>query len=152
MKVYHKYAVGAYSGTLDDGVYWPAASKLRSYMRKYVVPRATEYNTALGNIATNLATLWASCSAEYKADLKTYTERAFGEYPSEDGFDGNRSPYANWIKLMYSWADANPTVDLSSLTPEDLDMAGGEIQTVKQAVVNGYLPTISNIDDLTEAF
>lgn len=152
MKVYHKYAVGAYSGTLDDGVYWPAASKLRSYMRKYVVPRATEYTTALGNIATNLATLWASGSAEYKADLKTYTERAFGEYPSEDGFDGNRSPYANWIKLMYSWASDNPTVDLSTLTSEDLDMAGGAIQTVKQAVLNGHLPTISNIDDLTEAF
>lgn len=152
MKVYHKYAVGAYSGTLDDGVYWPAASKLRSYMRKYVVPRATEYTTALGTIATNLANLWAAGSAEYKADLKTYTERAFGEYPSDDGFDGNRSPYANFIKMMYSWAADNPTVDLATLTPEDFEIGGADVGTVKQAVLNHHLPTITNIDDLTEAF
>lgn len=152
MKVYHKYAVGAYSGTIEDGVYWPAASKLRSYMRKYVVPRATQYTATLGSIAANLAVLWGSGSAEYKADLKTYTERAFGEYPSDDGFDGNRSPYANFIKLMYAWAVDNPSVDLTTITSEDFGLAGGDVSTVKNAVLNGYLPAITNIDDLTETF
>lgn len=152
MKVYHKYAVGAYSGTIDDSVFYATKTRTRSIMRRWVMPRLTVNNTLLGDIGKNLAVLWGDGSADYKADLKTYTERYFGETPSEDGFDGNRSPYANWVRLMYAWADDNPSVDLKTLTAADLGVTGSAVSSVKNAVDNGYLPMISNYADLTEAF
>lgn len=152
MKVYHKYAVGAYSGTIDDCVFYATKTRTRSIMRRWVMPRLTQYNTLLGSIGTNLAVLWSAGSADYKADLKTYTQRYFGESPSDDGFDGNRSPYANWVRLMYAWADDNPSVDLSTLTAEDLGITGSAVSTVKNAIDNGFLPSITNYDDLTEGY
>lgn len=152
MKVYHKYAVGAYSGTIDDSVFYATKTRTRSIMRRWVMPRLTANNTLLGDIGKNLAVLWGDGSAVYKANLKTYTERYFGETPSEDGFDGNRSPYANWVRLMYAWADENPSVDLKTLTAEDFGITGGPVSTVKNAIDNGFLPPISNYADLTEGF
>lgn len=152
MKVYHKYAVGAYSGTIDDSVFYATKTRTRSIMRRWVMPRLTVNNTLLGAIGANLAVLWSDGSATYKADLKTYTERYFGETPSEDGFDGNRSPYANWVRLMYAWADDNPSVDLKTLTSADLGISGSAVSTVKNAIDNGYLAPISNYADLTGAF
>lgn len=152
MKVYHKYAVGAYSGTIDDSVFYATKTRTRSIMRRWVMPRLTVNNTLLGDIGKNLAVLWGDGSAVYKANLKTYTERYFGETPSEDGFDGNRSPYANWVRLMYAWADENPSVDLKTLTAEDFGITGGPVSTVKNAIDNGFLPPISNYADLTQGF
>lgn len=152
MKVYHKYAVGAYSGTIDDSVFYATKTRTRSIMRRWVMPRLTANNTLLGDIGKNLAVLWGDGSAVYKANLKTYTERYFGETPSEDGFDGNRSPYANWVRLMYAWADENPSVDLKTLTAEDFGITGGPVSTVKNAIDNGFLPPISNYADLTQGF
>lgn len=152
MKVRFKYAVGSYAGTIDEGTFWGARSGIVGYMRKYVIPRLTDQNTTMGNIMSNLAVLWAAGSDEYKADLKTYAERYASDHPSNDGFDTCRSKFAFWVKAMWAWKLDVPSVDLSTLTVEDFEMAGTGLVTVRDMITNGYLPTITLYDDLTEAY
>ncbi|MDD4223400.1 MAG: hypothetical protein PHD87_02305, partial [Candidatus Cloacimonetes bacterium] len=68
MKVKFKYGIATYSGTIDEMVYGSYRDDKLCIGREYVYPRLTEYNAAIGGAGANLAILWASGSAEYKAN------------------------------------------------------------------------------------
>ena len=150
MKVRFKYGIATYSGLIDEMVYGSYRDHKLCIGRDYVYPRLTANNELLGSIGTNLAMLWGEASVGYKADLKAY-----GLLNGTENIPKTQLPpnsYALWIKLMYAWADANPSVDLKSLTAEDFGITGGDVSTVKNAIDNGFLDKVSDYADLTTAF
>ena len=150
MKVKFKYGIATYSGTIDEMVYGSYRDDKLCIGREYVYPRLTEYNAAIGAAGANLAILWASGSAEYKANLKEYAQRNGTENVPKTQLPPNS--YALFIKLIYAWAVDNPSIDLGTITSEDFGLAGGDVSTVKNAIDNGYLAEVASYDDLTETF
>ncbi|MDD3144286.1 MAG: hypothetical protein PHG32_08835 [Candidatus Cloacimonetes bacterium] len=150
MKVKFKYAIRTYSGTIDEMVYGSYRDDKLCIGREYVYPRLTTNNALVGSVGSNLATLWANASAEYKADLKEYGLRNGSQNIPKTQLPPTN--YALWIKLMYAWHEDNPSVDLSTLTVEDFELGGASVSTVKNAIDNGYLDPVSVYDDLTEMY
>jgi len=151
MKVKFKYGIRTYSGTVDEMVYGSYRGGRLCIARQWVYPRLTDNNTLLGGIGKNLAALWAEVSADYKADLKTYSQRHGTENVPKTQLVPNA--YSLFIKMMYAWRDDDPEhVDLGTITGDDVDTIGANIATVKNCIDNGYLAKISVYDDLTGAF
>jgi len=152
MKVTFKYGIGAFTGKIDNAVFWAQKSKLASLMRKFTYPKITTHNIKIGSIAKNLGSLWRKFTDDYHEDFKTYADRYYVQYGTEGDYDPARSPYAFWTKAIWAWAKERPDVDLKTLTTEDLDVTGIAISTVKNCIQNGYLRVIDQYDDLTAGF
>lgn len=153
MKIIYQYGIGAMSGKLDGLVHQMAHSRLGSTGRVFVYPRLTENNETFGARGSNLAELWRTVMQDYKDDLKTYAQRYFSEHQMDGIWDPNRSTYSFFCKMLYAWHNSDPEhIDLSSINREDVISLGTFITTVKNAITNGFLDTISNYDDLTAAF
>ena len=151
MKATFKYGIGAFTGKIDNAVFWSQKSQLASLMRKFTYPRITTHNKEIGSIAKNLGKFWHILSDGYKADLKTYTDRYYVQYGTEGLYDPARSPYAFWTHAIWSWAKDHDDVDLATLTMEDFAVTGTAIITVRNAIQNGYLRPIFKYDDLAQA-
>ena len=152
MKVTFKYGIGAFTGKIDNAVFWAQKSKLASLMRKFTYPKITTHNKKIGAIAKNLGFLWREFTNEYKSDFRTYAQRYYVQYGTEGDYDPARSSYAFWTKAIWAWSDERPEVDLSTLTLEDLNVTGMAMSTVKNCVQNGFLRVIDQYDDLTAGF
>ena len=152
MKVTFKYGIGTFNGMIDNAVFWKQKSGVASIMRKFTYPKLTIQNEIIGKTGNNLANLWSKFDISYKKDLKTYAERYYVQYGSEGDFDPARSPYAFYTKLMWAWAEFHSGVDLKTITWEDLAVMQNEAETVKIAILNGYLRPIDQYDDLTHPF
>ncbi len=152
MKVTFKYGIGAFTGKIDNAVFWAQKSKLASLMRKFTYPKITTHNKEIGAIAKNLGKLWHILSVGYKDDFKTYADRYYVQYGTEGLYDPARSPYAFWTRVVWAWAKEHSDVDLKTLTMEDLALVGNAIRTVRNAINGGYLRPIDQYDDLTNAF
>ena len=147
MKVKFKYGIRTFSGTLDEMTYGSYKDGQLCIGRRWVQPRPTDQNAAVGSAAKNLSSIWGQASEDYKADFKTYARRygkqacAYNMLPP--------TGYSLWIKAMYAWAkDEDPDLDLSSLTFEDVVTLGSKVASVSACVSNGYLPAVSPYDDL----
>lgn len=154
MKVKFNFGIGAFSGTIKEGVYKMCKGNTSSIMRLWVKPRRTVQNDLIGAVGANLGNLWKNdASAGYKADMKEYAQRYYGENIDPNGFDPSRSTYGFFTKAMWNWqADDPEHVDLSTVTGADVDSLGTKIASVKACIDNGMLPSITNFSDLTEAF
>lgn len=152
MKVTFKYGIGTFNGMIDNAVFWKQKSGVASIMRKFTYPKLTIQNEIIGKTGSNLAHLWSKFDIAYKKDLKTYAERYYVQYGSEGDFDPARSPYAFYTKLIWAWAEDHDDVDLKTLTMEDLSLVGLAIETVKKAILSGFLRPIDQYDDLTHPF
>ncbi|MBW6513846.1 MAG: hypothetical protein K0B87_03715, partial [Candidatus Syntrophosphaera sp.] len=110
------------------------------------------YNELLGSIARNLSTLYAAASVDYKADLKSYSQRNGSQNVPKTKLPP--TAYAIFIKLMYAWQKADSEhVDLASLTASDIGTVGlGVVDTLKAAIDNDLLDSLSDYDDLTGVF
>lgn len=151
-KVYYQFGIGALRGTIANGVHYPARSRTCGYIRRWVLPSATDQNTILGNIATNLASVWASASVGYKENFKTYAQRYYSTNSGPEGFDPNRSSYAHFIKMMYAWYDSDPThVDLLAVSKADIVAAHSPVEDLEQAINANLLPPVPNYDNLSSA-
>ena len=151
MKVVFKFGIGAFSGTIQEGVYSMTRNKTGSIMRKWVRPKLTTNMTELGSITKNLAKIWNTCSAGYRLDLKTYCNRWNSEYlDPNDPFSPRVTSYGIFTKLLYAFRDSDPThIDLETITYSDLQTVGTDIASVSDSIDNGFLATISVYDDLT---
>jgi len=151
MKVIFKYGIGAFTGKIDNAVFWAQKSKLSSLMRKFTYPRITTHNKEIGAIAKNLGFIWRLLLDGYHEDFKTYADRYYVQYGTEGLYDPARSPYAFWTHAVWAWAKDNTEVDLATLTIEDFRLPTGiSISTVKDAIQSGYLRPIDEYDDLTQ--
>ena len=152
MKVTFKYGIGAFTGKIDNAVFWAQKSKLASLMRKFTYPKITTHNQKIGAIAKNLGLIWHQILSGWKADIYTYAERYYVQYGSEGDFDPARSPYAFFTKVMWNWYKDDPDhIDLSTITWEDIQATGTDkIDCVWTCINNGYLRSIDMYDDLDE--
>ena len=152
MKVTFKYGIGAFTGKIDNAVFWSQKSGLASLMRKFTYPRLTSQNTKIGKIGKNLSLIWSQILSGWKADICTYAQRYYVQYGSEGSFDPARSPYAFFTKAMWNLYKSDPDhIDLSTITMEDIEAIGTDkIDTVYSCIENGYLRSIDMYQDLTE--
>lgn len=151
MKVVFKYAVGSYSGTLDQAVFYPTKNGNASYMRKWVKPTETAQNTIIANATVNLAGIYSACSAGYLADLATYTSQYNMEKNDGTPFWRPKTSFNIFIMMMYKFAEINGSgVDLTSLTLNDLSSLFTDVTSIASAVDAGYLPSVTDADKLEE--
>ena len=147
MKVLFKYGIKTYTGTLDEMTYGSYRDGSLCIGRKYVIPAETAQNASVAEISKNLATVYASCSAGYKADLKTYARKHEALVPA-----GKLAPnaYAIFVRMMYLFSELDSGhVDLASVSYADLQTIGADIASVADAVGSGYLPKVAGADALT---
>jgi len=150
MKVKLKYGISTYSGTIDEITFSSYRNGTICIARKWVMPRLTDQNGRLGEIAQNLSELYGEISAGFKADLKRYAE-LYGQQKA-DKTKLIPSAYAQFMKLMYAFAEGNGgSIDLSSITYNDIQTLFADIADMKTAIESGYLPDVKGSDELTEA-
>lgn len=153
MKVTHKYGIGSFSGTIDLAVFRPSRSGLTSIMRRWVYPKLSEQNEVFATISKNLKIIWSASTIGYKTDFATYCRRYNSEYPPANGFDAGWTAYGAFCKMMYAWQAADPAhVDLSVISPEDMATVGAVVSSVYNVVDLGYLPVVTDYEDLTASF
>lgn len=148
MKVKFKYGIATYSGTLDDMTYGNYRAGMVCIGRKWVMPRMTDINEDLGAIGKNISSIYADVSEGYKSDLKTYAYL----YGKQKTPKGKLAPngYALFVKLLYILQDENSgTVDLKTLTCNDIKTLFPEIVSIADAVENGFLPNLTGASLLT---
>ena len=148
MKVKLKYGIATYSGTIDEITFGSYKDDTLCIARKWVMPRLTDNNFLMGDIAKNLAAIYAECSANYKADLKAYAYLYGKQKSPEDKLGPNA--YSIFIKMMFAFAEANSaSITLDTITFNDIQSLFSEITSVAQAVESDYLPAVTGSDLLT---
>lgn len=148
MKTTLKYGIATYSGTLDEITFGSYKKGTVCIARKYVKPRLTANNTALGDRAKNISQIYAQCSSMYKSDLRTYADMYGRQKTQRNKLAPNG--YSIFNKMMYAFADANAgAVTLDSITFNDIQSLFQEITSVSGAVLSGYLPQLNGSELLT---
>ena len=152
-KVFFPATVAGMIGRITTGVYYRSGSTKFGYLRSWVYPKLTNNNALRGSEYKNLSAIWGDASAEYKADFATYGQK-YKDLPVYGNPYTARtaSGFAIWLKAMYALQVTQPTVDLATLTSEDMDVLSAQVGTLKACVVNNFLPVVDGYDTLTEAF
>ena len=147
MKVRFKYGIKTYSGLIDDMVYGSYRHHKLCIGREYVYPTLTPNNTHIGDCMKNLAIVFKSAVAGYKADFKTYSQRNGEENVPYNQLIPNG--FSCFIKMMFAWQKSDPLhIDLTAVTAADIVTLDADVINVERAIDAGYLPHISNYDDL----
>lgn len=139
-------------GTLGTGVYYRTNSAKFGLLRTWVMPKPSASTVLRGSYISNLSKVWKeTATVDGKADLATYGQKykllpVYGEGLSVRTASG----FAIWYKALYAYSVAVPTVDLSTLTAEDIALTHTTINSVAALVNNGYLPAVDGYELLTE--
>jgi hypothetical protein len=140
--------LASYSGTIDEITFGSYKDGTLCIARKWVMPILTANNTLMGDIGKNLADIYAQCSANYKADLKTYAELYGKQKSPKDRLAPNA--FSIFIKMMWAFADANEaSVTLDTITFNDIQSLFPDITSVALSIESGYLPNLNGSDSLT---
>ena len=103
--------------------------------RRYVYPKLSEQNSKTGSITANLMRL--NPSEGYKQDLREYI-RLYNATPA-----GEEKPIRAWnnlyLRIMYAMAKADPTIDLRTLTREDIYTRDLPCISINRAVKEGLI-------------
>ena len=152
MKVKFKYGIGSYSGTLDMATFYETKRGGASFMRKWVMPRATEQNTILAKKSTNISNIWKQTSGEYKDDMETYCNLYEATGPdAQNPFHVKITSYAMFTRMMYKFeATSGDTVDLVSLSFGDITTLFPELTTIAASCAVGVLVDVPGADLLTK--
>lgn len=143
-----KYGLASYSGTIDEITFGSYKDGTLCIARKWVMPRLTDNNTLMGEIGKNLSNIYALCSANYKADLKTYAQLYGKQKSPKDKLAPNA--YSIFIKMMFAfWKVNSASVTLDTITINDIQSLFSEITSVALSIESGYLPSLSGSDALT---
>lgn len=142
MKVHMKRNFAGYSGTIDEAVYYFHPRLRRSLMRDYVVPKESASNIRMKTTMANLKLL--EPSEGYKQNLKDYMNN-YNAMPEH-----HKKPMLTWtnvfLKLMYAMKAANPVIDLTTITREQIITQDLPCQSVKSAVEAGLLPSVEGYE------
>ncbi|MCB5288013.1 MAG: hypothetical protein LHW64_09435 [Candidatus Cloacimonetes bacterium] len=138
MKATFSRGIGAYSGKMDGVVFCYYRREGVVLVRKYTYPKLTENNHRLGSVTTNLHALKPADG--YKNDMRTY----LGRYNALKQNEGRyiRSWVNLYLKLMREMAKQDSTIDLITLTREDIFTKDLPCISVKKAVEAGLLPKV----------
>ncbi len=150
MKVTMMKPFRSFSGIMDELVYAGYNEGYICYSRDYVIPRETTNNEKVGSIATNLGVVYDSFDSGWVDDLKTYTHRFISDCQTKR--DRHPGFYSLYGKMWWKVVKDDPTIDLRTVTFADIQLLDIGIQTVKDAIDNGFLPKIKKYDDLTNTY
>lgn len=144
MRANLKYGVGTYSGKMDGVVFCHYRREGLVLVRKYKYPTLTENNHKLGGITTNLHSIMPSDG--FKNDMRTY----LGRYNTLRENEGRyvRSWVNMYLKLMREMARRDSSIDLLTLTREEIYSRNLPCISIKRAVDAGLLPVVYDYANL----
>ncbi|HOH46882.1 MAG TPA: hypothetical protein PLX59_03515 [Candidatus Cloacimonadota bacterium] len=145
MRARFKAGVSAYSGTLDGVVFCHLRRENIVFVRRYVYPTITENNHKLGSTTANLHSIQPSDG--YKEDMRNYQWR-YNTLRENEG-KTIRSWVNMYLKLMREMAKRDSSIDLQTLTREEIYQRDLPCITVKRAVEAGLLPVVFDYAHLT---
>lgn len=136
--------IGSYSGKMDGVVFCHYRREGLVLVRKYVYPTLTENNRRLGSITANLHNIQPS--EGFKNDMRTY----LGRYNALRENEGRyvRSWVNMYLKLMREMARQDNSIDLLTLTREEIYTRDLPCVSVKRAVDAGLLPVVYDYENL----
>ena len=143
MKVHFKYGLKGYSGNVDEAIYYYNPKSKLTLMRPYVYPKLNHNNERTTNIMANLKLI--NPSLGYRQNLRDYImfyneSKDFGHKPLV-GWN------TAWLKLMFALQKAMPeTVDLKTITREQIIDDDLPCKTVKAAIEAGLLPIMPDYE------
>ena len=130
--------VGAYSGKMDGVVFCHYRREGMVLARKYTYPILTENNHRLGGTTANLHSI--KPSEGFKNDLRIY----LGRYNALRENEGRyvRSWVNMYLKLMREMARRDGSIDLLTLSREEIYTRDLPCISVARAVDAGLLPVV----------
>lgn len=138
MKAKFQFGLAAMTGRSGDIVYCMDRVNNRVYVRRYSYPRITEHNHTVGSISKNIFMLQPS--ADYIEDMKSYL------YHYRALRYGVNKQIRSWsilfTKIMRDMAKQDPSIDLVTLTKEEIYVRNLPCICVKSAVDAGLLPKV----------
>lgn len=150
MRAKFQYGIKSYSGTVDGINFANYAS--RNVVIGRMVPEnrtITAANVLMGEKMIKISSLYEACTDAYKKDLELYTLKMYKLRAHRTGMAGNK--FSTFVKMIWGASkDPDNPLDIMSLTTDDLEVGSYEqIETVKVAVENGYLPKVDGYEELT---
>lgn len=147
MKAKFQYGIKSYSGTLD-GINYANYAKSGVVIGRMVPENRTitAANVSMGAKMIKISNLYEATTVLYKEDLLAYSKKMYRLKPFRKNIAGNG--YSVFVKMIWAASKApdNP-LDIMSLTVDDLEVGSySQIETVKAAVENGYLPKVKDYE------
>ncbi len=139
MKVTVKEGIKGFSGKLDGAIYYYHPRLQRTLMRRKPNMPAQPQNAQYRTISRQIKAL--NPSEAYRYDFKTYLSLL------QDQDSSVRAPswYCLFTKMLWAMAKKYPqTVDLSTITRQDIQSHNLPCRSVKDAVADGLLPMVTN--------
>lgn len=125
-------------GKYGELIYCRSSVSEKVFARRYSYPKLTDYNHQTGRITKNL---FALCpSDDYKSDMQLYLMR----YKTLR-YGANKKIRAwsmLYLKIMRDMAKQDPSIDLVTLTKEEIYVRNLPCICVKSAVDAGLLPKV----------
>ncbi len=149
MKVKFNYGIKTYSGTVDEMTYGSYRKGNICIGRKHVKPALTIQNSTMGAIMKNLSSVYQLADPDFKDDLKTYSLLNSQQHVPNN--EMAPTAYAIFVKMMYAWQKDNPgSVDLSTVTIEDILSLPAPVINIHDAIGAGYLRDVNGSELLIE--
>ena len=138
MKVKLEVRPNGLSGKIGDLVYCYDRRTGSIIARHYVYPNITEHNRKVGSTCANLYSIQPSTG--FKENLYFYLDRYNGL--KENRNSSARSWSNLYLKMMYALAKSDPSVDLRSITREEIYSRDLPCISLKRAIAAGLLPQV----------
>lgn len=126
MKVYTQPMV---RGRVDDMVFCVCGSLY--YARRYVKPRLTEHNIALGKKVCIAMRLYKELTPDTMTRLQQYTDIQNKQEPYRSGKGITRS--SAWLQLFFRFMDRHPELSWEDIKVADFRIGRQSIELVGQA-------------------
>ncbi|GAB1468437.1 hypothetical protein MASR2M64_11640 [Candidatus Cloacimonadota bacterium] len=137
MKVSFQYGLAGFTGKMDGLVFCYNRYLGKVYARKRVYPTLTAHHEKFGSVNANLFAIQPSQG--YKDNMYVYMKR----YATLKGPKTMMLTWSNlYMKLMYDMAKADATIDLRTLTREEIYLRDLPCISVQKAVLAGLLPRV----------
>ncbi len=146
MKADYTRSIKTVSSKVGNFVHLKWKEGNKAVIRRYVKPKLTGNNHQFGSAMKNMVSIWKTCSAGFKNDLKIYTVKRKEHYSSEE--IPPHTNFAHFIRFLYNFRSQNPETDLATVSKEDLETAGIP-DNVSNIIEQGLLPSIPDAENLT---
>jgi len=117
MKIYTQPMV---RGRVDDLVFCVCGTMY--YARRYVKPRITEHNIALGNKVRIAMRLYKELSDVAMARLQQHTDTLNKQEPYRNGKGITRS--SAWLQLFFRFMEQHPEISWETVTIQEIEPEG----------------------------
>ncbi len=133
------------SGRLGKLVFCIEKKSGACWTRLYVKPEITEHNHEIGSAAKNLSTIYHQVNEGYMDDLKDYVDRFNLEYLEHKGY---MKTFPCFMKMMYAMKRKHPSVNLKTLTIDQIMSEDLPVRSIREAVEHELLPVVKRYQEL----